>query len=178
LKNKAYSMIRKILQPVILLSFLLCQSLHAQEEKYIGLFLYNFTKFFDWPTEVKTGDFVINVLGHESVAKELIRLTNQKKVGAQNIVVKPLSNVAEAGKCQIMFVGFWHSRYLSQVVEKMGSEPCLIITEKEGLLKEGSAINFLIMDNTIKFELKKGNALSRGLKVDPRIAELAVHVEE
>jgi len=171
-------MIRKILRPFLLLSLLLCQSLQAQEEKYIGLFLYNFTKFFDWPAEIKTGDFVINVLGHESVAKELMLITNQKKVGTQNIVIKAISNVAEAGKCQIMFVGFWHSRYLTQIIEKMGSDPCLIITEKEGLLKEGSAINFLIMNNTIKFELKKGNALSRGLKVDPRIAELAVRVED
>lgn len=171
-------MIRKILQPFLLLSLLFSQNLQAQEEKYIGLFLYNFTKFFDWPAEIKTGDFVINVLGHESVAKELMHITSQKKVGAQNIVIKPISNVAEAGKCQIMFVGFWHSRYLAQIIEKMGSDPCLIITEKEGSLKEGSAINFLIMDNTIKFELKKGNALSRGLKVDPRIAELAVRVED
>lgn len=171
-------MIRKILRPFLLISLFFCQFLHAQEEKYIGLFLYNFTKFFDWPAEVKTGDFVINILGHESVANELRKITIQKKVGSQNIVIKPMSNVAEAGKCQIMFVGFWHSRYLAQIIEKIGTDPCLIITEKEGLLKEGSAINFLIVDNTIKFELKKGNALSRGLKVDPRIAELAVHVEE
>jgi hypothetical protein len=170
-------MFRRILPP-LLLSLIFFQSVHAQEEKYIGLFLYNFTKFFDWPAEVKTGDFVINVLGHESVANELIRLTNQKKVGTQNIVIKPMSSIAEAGKCQIMFVGYWHSRYLAKVIEKMGSDPCLIITEKEGLLSEGSAINFLIVDNTIKFELKKSNALSRGLKVDPRIAELAVRVEE
>ena len=171
-------MIRKILQPLLLVSLFLCQTLHAQEEKYIGLFLYNFTKFFDWPTEVKTGDFVINVLGHESVASELKQITNLKKVGSQNIVVKPLSDITEAGKCQIMFVGFWHSRYMSQVIEKMGTDPCLIVTEKEGLLKEGSAINFLIRDNMIKFELKKGNAILHSLKVDPRIAELAVHVEE
>jgi hypothetical protein len=171
-------MIKKILQPALLISLFLCQSLYAQEEKYIGLFLYNFTKFFDWPSEVKTGDFVINVLGHESVANELKQITNLKKVGNQDIVIKSLSNVADAGKCQIIFVGFWHSRYLQQIIEKMGSDPCLIITEKEGLLKEGSAINFLIKDNTIKFELKKGNALSHGLKVDPRIAELALRVEE
>lgn len=168
---------RRIL-PSLLLSFVFFQCCRAQEEKYISLFLYNFTKFFDWPAEVKSGDFVINVLGHESVANELVKITSQKKVGVQNIVIKPMANVAEAGKCQIMFVGFWHSRYLAQIIEKLGSEPCLIITEKEGLLKEGSAINFLIVDNTIKFELKKSNALSRGLKVDPRIAELAIRVEE
>ena len=52
-------------QPIqIFLVFLFISGLHsakAQEEKYIGLFVYNFTKYFDWPENTKTGDFKIQV---------------------------------------------------------------------------------------------------------------------
>jgi predicted nuclease of restriction endonuclease-like RecB superfamily len=171
-------MFRKIRLPVFFLLVLLSQQGRAQEEKYIGLFVYNFTKFFDWPAEAKGGDFVIIVLGHESVARELKVLSSQKKVGTQNIVVRALSDHAEIGKCQIIFVGFWHSRYLPEIIEKLKPESCLIITEKDGLLQQGAAINFLIHENAIKFELKKSNATTHNLKIDPRIAELALNVEE
>jgi hypothetical protein len=171
-------MTRKILQITLVCLFFSFQSLRAQEEKFIGLFLYNFTKYFDWPAEVKTGDFVVYVLGHESVANELKQISSMKKVGIQNIVVRSISNPSEAGPCQIMFVGHWHSRYLPQVIDKLGKHSSLIVTEKEGLLQQGAAINFVIREGVIKFEMKKSNATSHGLKVDPRIAELALRVED
>ena len=34
-------------------------------------FVYNFTKFFDWPVSEKTGDFVIGVLGSRSFSGSL-----------------------------------------------------------------------------------------------------------
>ena len=41
----------------IILLFFLCQyKVNAQEEKYIGLFIYNFTRYFDWPESNKNGD--------------------------------------------------------------------------------------------------------------------------
>ena len=66
---------KKIIFWVLLLTVFQINTLEAQEEKYISLFLYNFTKHFDWPDEYKSGDFIIDVLGHESVfikLKELI----------------------------------------------------------------------------------------------------------
>ncbi len=171
-------MTKRILQTVIVFLIITVQHVYSQEEKYIGLFLYNFTKFFDWPENAKTGDFVITVLGHESVAKELKQISGMKKVGSQNIVIKSISNPSEVERCQIMFVGFWHSRYLPQIMEKLQNEPCLIVTEKEGLLKQGAAINFLVLENTIKFEMKKSNAVKQGLKIDQRIMELAMKVED
>ncbi len=149
------------------------EKLEAQEEKYISLFLYNFTKHFDWPAQYKSGDFTIDVIGHESVFVKLKELTATKKVGNQDIVVRNYTDVSTIGKCHILFLGHWHSRYLPQVLEKVGNKATLIVTEKEGLINEGSAINFIIKEGTIKFEFKKSNALKYGLKFDPRIIEMA-----
>ena len=150
----------------------------AQEEKYIGLFVYNFTKYFDWPESMKTGDFKIQILGHQSVYDELTRITSGKKIGIQDIVIQNITNVAEISKCQMVFVGHWQSRYLPDILTKIGSNPTLIITEMEGMLDKGSAINFIIRDGTIKFEMKTSNLTSRNLKTDQRIRELAYRVIE
>jgi len=160
----------------LLLCLSVQSSLLAQEEKYIGLFIYNFTKYFDWPETTKTDNFVIQVLGHKSVYDELLRLTSGKKVGNQNIIIQNLTTIQEISKSQIIFVGHWQSRLLPDVMSKMGNYPTLLVTEMEGLLDQGAAINFVIRDGTIKFEMKMDNLSNHQLKTDPRIKELAYRV--
>ncbi|MBN1597177.1 MAG: YfiR family protein [Bacteroidales bacterium] len=151
-------------------------NLSAQEEKYIGLFVYNFTKYFNWPESMKKGDFVMQVIGHKSVYDELVRLTAGKKIGNQNIVVKHLTSIEELRRSHIIFIGHWQSKYLQDVLNSVGNYPVLIITEMEGMLDQGSAINFIIRDGTIKFEMSTSNVIKHQLKTDPRIRELAYKV--
>jgi hypothetical protein len=149
----------------------------SQEEKYIGLFIYNFTKYFDWPEASKSSDFIVEVIGHESVFAELSRITAGKKLGNQNIVIKNLNSPQEMGPgSKMVFVGHWQSRYIDDVLNKIDAKPVLIISEMEGMLDKGSAINFVIRDGTIKFEMKSTNVSSHQIKIDPRILELAYKV--
>jgi hypothetical protein len=162
---------------LVLIRLTVLPGLHAQEEKYIGLFVYNFSKYFDWPESTKTEDFTIQVLGHKSVADELVKVTLGKKVGTQNIIIQDISTPEQINsRSEIIFIGHWHSRYLPSLLDKVGNGPTLIITEMEGLLDQGSAINFIIRDGSIKFEMKASNVNSHQLKTDPRIRELAYKV--
>jgi hypothetical protein len=151
-------------------------NVYAQEEKYIGLFVYNFTKYFDWTENMKTGNFTIEVLGHKSVFDELTKLTVGKTVGNQPIVVKNLNSIEQIGVSHILFIGHWQSRMISELLKKTIGNNTLVISESEGMLSQGSAINFVIRDNNIKFEINMSNAKNKGLKVDPRIRELACKV--
>ena len=76
---------------------------NAQEEKYIGLYIYNITKYFDWPPASKSGNFIIEVFGHQSVYTELQRLTAGKTIGNQNIVVRNYTAIDQMGDCHIIF---------------------------------------------------------------------------
>ena len=160
----------------ILLLVISVLNIKAQEEKYIGLFVYNFTKYFDWPESMKSNDFVIEVLGHQSVYEELLKITANKKIGQQNIVIKNPATPEVIGKCHMVFIGHWQSRYLQSVLDKVSNHPTLIISEMEGMLDKGSAINFVIREGTIKFELKVSNVTKQHIKTDPRIRELAYKV--
>ena len=154
---------------------LICNT-QAQEEKYIGLFVYNFTKYFDWPESSKSGDFIIQVLGHKTVADELTRLTTGKKIGTQNIIIENINSVNEIKNCQMVFVGYWNSKYFTEILSRLENQPALIITEMENMLDKGSAINFIIRDGTIKFEMKTSNVQAHHIKSDQRIRELAYRV--
>ena len=162
---------------IFFLGFLFSNTSTAQEEKYIGLFVYNFTKYFDWPESSKSGSFIIEVIGHQSVYEELIKITHGKTIGNQDIIVRYLKSVQELGdNTHMVFLGHWQSRFIGELIGKVKLQPKLVISEMEGMLDQGSDINFVIREGTIKFEMKTSNLLSRQIKIDPRIRELAYRV--
>ncbi|HBH48066.1 MAG TPA: DUF4154 domain-containing protein [Bacteroidales bacterium] len=169
---------KRILFVLLLTSSFFLKS-EAQEEKYIGLFVYNFTKYFDWPESAKQGDFIIQVLGHNSVYDELAKITSDKLVGTQKIRVESITSPEQIKEdVHILFLGHWQTRHLSKTKTIIADKPVLLVTEFEGLLQKGSVINFVIREGSIKFELSKSNAEAQGLQTDMRLVQLAYSVVE
>ncbi len=158
---------------LVLFSF----SARAQETKFIALYLYNFTKYVDWPQEHKQGEFVIGVVGSSQVHNELMQLAQGKPVGTQTITVRSFKNVDEVSGCHILFLSEAYSRRVNQAVVRMEKSAPLIVTQLEGATLHGSAINFVIRDETMKFELKKSNATRFGLRVHSRLDNLAIVID-
>lgn len=154
-----------------------CLSAKSQETKFIALYLYNFTKYIDWPEEQKKGEFIIGVVGSNQVFNELLQLAQGKPVGTQTITVKNFRNLEEISNCHIMFLSENQSRRVDQVVAKFGKSSPLLVTQLEGATLYGAAINFVIRDETMKFELKKSNATKYGLRVHSRLDNLAIVID-
>jgi hypothetical protein len=149
----------------------------AQEENYISLYLQNFTRYIEWPEDKRNGKFVIEVLGHASVYEKLKERMSGKKVNNQPVELRNYMEASKAGSPHIMFVGHWKSRQMPQVLEQLGQQPTLIVTEKEGMIKKGAAINFVIREGKINFEFNRDQALERGLRMSSRLNELGIAVE-
>jgi hypothetical protein len=60
--------------------------------KFHSVFIYNFTKYIQWPATQQSGDFVIAVMGNSPVFDELSKITANKTVGTQKIVVKKFNS--------------------------------------------------------------------------------------
>lgn len=150
------------------------QSIKAQEENVIAIAVYNFTRYVDWPANQSSQDFVVDVIGHKSVYDKLKDVTTGRKVGNRNIVVRFLENIDKITQSEILFVGFWQSKDMARILEKVKTSPTLVITEKDGLIDSGSGINFVIRNNTIKFEIKKSNIVKNGLILSETLEQMAV----
>jgi hypothetical protein len=146
----------------------------AQEENFIAVSIYNFTRYIDWPSTQASGDFTIDVIGHKSVYDKLKEVAQGRKVGTKSINVRFLESVNQITQSQILFVGFWQSKDIYKAIDKIGYANTLVITEKDGLIDGGAGINFVIRNNVIKFEIKKANIQKYGLKVGDELERLAV----
>lgn len=150
------------------------QAVKAQEENIIAIAIYNFTRYVDWPADQANKDFRVDIIGHKSVYDKFKEVAAGRKVGNRNIVVRYLETIDKITESEILFVGFWQSKDLPKVVEKVKSAGTLIISEKDGLIDMGSAINFVVRNNTIKFEIKKSNVTRFGLRMSETLEQMAV----
>lgn len=135
-------------------------------------FIYNFTKFFDWPQTEKTGDFVIGVFGSRELATALEKVTNGKRNVTQNIVVKYFSKFDQVSKCHVIFVASLKSNKIASIHTKTGIH-CLIISDSYSAIDNGAIIQFVLESDRLKYEFSKGNALKHGLKFHSKVSEMA-----
>ena len=160
---------------IIVLAFFMLSMVtksEAQIEKLKSAFIYNFAKGTEWPASYKSGDFVIGILGKTPVSGELKKIAGARKIGAQKMTIKEFASAGSISKCHVLFVSEGSSGELASAVGKVGST--LIITEKSGLTKSGSAINFVLQGSKLRFEMNKANATSKKLKISGALEKMAL----
>jgi|SRR5581483_979993 len=147
-----------------------------QAEAHIkAVYLYNFSKYIQWPSEYRDGDFIIGVLnGSPSMIAELTKMAASKTAGSQKFVVKNFKSAGEIGKCNILYIPESSNGQLVEVLKKLKGQSTLLVTESVGDAKKGAAINFVLKESKQEFELNKGNAERCKLVVSSSLSALAV----
>ncbi len=138
-----------------------------------AMFIYNFSRLIQWPASYKSGPFVIGVIGNSPTLSELQTYTNGKAVGTQQIMIKEFNSAAEIGTCHILFVSYAKTKSLPEIVQTIGSKSTLIIGEKNGAIESGAAINFTVIGDKLKFEIKPSNATSKQIQLSSKLSEMA-----
>ena len=170
--------VKIVLLTAVCSSFFLSDA-YGQEEKYISLYIYNFTKHIEWPDEYKGGNFIIDVLGHKSVYDKLSSVLNTKSRGKQQFVVnRPASVEKVHPDCHILFLGHWRSGKLQKALDRVGPTGTLVVTEKQGMLQKGADINLVIRNKKIMYEFNKTNLKKRELSFSTDLSSLAQRVVE
>lgn len=144
--------------------------------KIKAIYIYNFTKYIEWPDSYKSGNFIIGVMGNNAaLINELNKMAASKTVGSQKLEIKTLSSPDVT--CHILYLLSDNSSQLSEVIEKNKSKSTLIITDKAGLAAKGAGINFVIHENKQKIELNRSNIERYKLKVATSLVDLAIEVK-
>jgi len=159
------------------------QDKQSSDYKYKAVFIYNFTKYINWPANYKTGNFVVGVLGGGQFLPVLNEMLGTKMVGSQKIEVKVFAAAKDVGRCHILIVSDQKTndqaiQLLRGAIEKIGTNSTLLITEDEGLIRSGAAISFLKKGDKITFEMNKSAVVKNKLQLSVGLERLAANVIE
>jgi hypothetical protein len=138
-----------------------------------SMFIYNFSRLIQWPAGSSTGEFVIGVIGDNELYNNLLSFVANKKVGAQSIVVKKFEDSQSISRCQILFVGDSKISKFPDVITRIQGFNSLVITEKRGMINSGSAIDFVLVEDKLKFVINPENAVKYNLTVSKSLEDMA-----
>ena len=142
-------------------------------------YLYNIAKLVEWKdASMRNGNFVIGVIGSANLYQELIKQYSTRTIGKQPIEVRKLPRSPEVERCHMLFVGRSDLALLPEIYKRLNGKPTLVVTEYTGALDDGAVVNFVKVDNLLKYEMSLSNAQKHGLVVGLTLKNLAHRVEE
>lgn len=140
-------------------------------------FIYKFTNYIDWGSQFQGNEFVIGIVGSSPVKDKLDEIARTQTVNNKKIVVRQFKKLDEISPCQMLFVSQDSPLHLKDILAKITGKGTLIISEKDGDAKRGTCINFVEMDNKLKFEANPKCISAAGLKASSQLLRLAIIVE-
>jgi hypothetical protein len=150
----------------------------AQQERPVhemhAMMLYNFIKYIQWPNEGDGGEFVVGVMGDDDVFNTLKGWYDGKPKGTKKYVIKKLVSAAEAGDCQVVYLGRSKNKEFDNIRGATTGKSILTITDSASLGQKGSCINFKVIDGKLKFELNQGSVTGANLKVSGQLSSMAI----
>ena len=137
-------------------------------------YIYNIAKLVEWKDPVlKNGPFIISVLGSSNLYQELVKKYAEKSIGKQPIEVRKLPKSADIEQCHVLFVGQSELALLPAIYKNLEKRSTLLITEYPDALEDGSVVNFVRVDNTVKYEISLVSARKHKLEVGSTLVQLA-----
>jgi hypothetical protein len=163
---------------VLVLVFPFAPSASGQVDEYRlkAAFLYNFTKFVEWPPEsFKSPDepIAICVLGRNPFGNVLNETVSGKVVGARAITVRQISDSQATAGCPILFVGAAEEKRFRTIAEDIKGCAVLSVGEAEWFSADGGIITFKLDHGSIRLEINVGAAERAHVRISSKLLALA-----
>jgi len=167
-----------ILYNLLMIDILFAQKETGKEYDLKSTFIYHFTKYIKWTDSDSAEDFKIAILGDNDIITPLEKIANMRTVNNRTILIKHLENIQDIETCHILFISASKKDELDVILKKIEHKNILTISDSEGFAHKGVAINFVIIEGKIKFEINNRALERAGLQVSSQLQKLAILVEE
>lgn len=151
----------------------------AAEAQVKATFVYKFGDYVEWPAgSLPPGDGVlrIGVFGAEALAGELERLMQGRTMAGHPAAIERLAPGDAIGGLHLVYVGAEAADELVRVDAESRDQAVLIVTEDQGAPAALGAINFVLVDDRVRFDVALPAAERRGIRISSRLLAVARRV--
>jgi hypothetical protein len=144
----------------------------ADEYEIKAAFLYNFTKFVEWPHN-DSDTFDICILGDDPFGSTIDQLVKGKTANGKKIEVRRIKDAEEGRLCQIVYVRPEEKAKGLQLLEAVQKLPVLTVTERGRSGKFSCIVQMSMVDDHIGLAINAAAAEASGLKISAKLLTLA-----
>lgn len=154
------------------------------EYRIKAAYLYNFTKFIEWPPPPPAAaaePFVLGVVDPDGFAFNVISESLRGKTGANGraIAVRRLTALdASALACNQIFITRASGLDSAQIRKALDGLPIVVVGETAGFAEQGGVIGFVLTGDAVHCEINLAGAQRAGVKLSGRLASVARLVRE
>jgi hypothetical protein len=145
------------------------------ESNLKAAYIYNFTQYINWEAGHDDEDFIIGELGYSGLDSALGTIARNYLVNNHRIILRHYNKPEDIGYCQILFIPEKCDYPLHTILKRL-RRGVLTIAEKKGYAREGVALNFVLVNDKLKFEANEKAIYNMGLKASSQLLKLAIIV--
>jgi YfiR/HmsC-like len=134
-------------------------------------YLLNFGRYVSWPQQA--GDVIIGVVGQDPIVEVLEKTISGKSINGRPCRVRIFPSSEQIDHCDILFLPRSEGRQAPSVMTAVAGKPVLTVSDLEGFADEGGMIAFLLVDDTLKFDINPGAAGKSGLKISSELLRVS-----
>lgn len=149
----------------------------SREYQIKAAFLFNFTKFVEWPPKTfpdESSPIVIGVLGRNPFGGELDKIANGRTVNGRAVQVRLISTASEVFGVQVLFVPAGEESRLRASAWR--NAPVVVVGESNSFAALGGLITFTREADKVRFSINLESADRAGLKISAQLLKLAADV--
>lgn len=141
-----------------------------------AVFLFKFLDYVELPAHAfadASAPYVIGVYGADDIARELAQAVAGRKLGERAIEVRRLRRGDPLTGLHMLFVGAAESPQLPALARAAQGQPLLLVTEDDRGLTAGTAINLVVVDGKVRFDVALDPAARAGIRLSSRLLSVA-----
>lgn len=165
---------------LLIMAILSCVAPAAEVEYQVkGVFLFQFTKFMEWPAEAfanPDAPIVIAILGDDPFGRGLDEAIKNEKSQGRRLEIRRIRRVEDARGCHVLFVSRSENRRLTEILNQLKGSAVLTVGEDAGFARRGGIIEFVLVEGKVRFAINLAAEKQAGLKISSEIKRLATEI--
>ena len=154
-------------------------SSHAQQAEQLNkikaAYIYNFTKFIDFPEgrfEDDASDFNLCIKNAPEFVS-LFESVEGEKIKDRNFRVSVVNNSSNLDGCHFLYMKSSDTRSMNSIVKKSLKGRFVTISSKPEFVHNGGMIGFVLVDDRVKVEINLESTRQAGFTISARLLEVS-----
>jgi len=152
---------------------------HVDEYRAKATFLAAFPNFVEWPSDAfpsEQAPLLLCVFGDFSFGTSLAERTRGTLIRGRRVEIRWARKERDLRTCQILFASRSEAKHYERVFKAVKGASVLTVGETPGFLASGGAIDFLVEQDRLQFEVNIVAATDAHLRISANMLALARHV--